>query len=57
MVNGPFIRVIILAGLFRHSNSASREINHQDNEAVDDPEGKYAGKPPYIHIDIGLLSI
>lgn len=41
MVNGPFIRVIILAGLFRHSNSASREINPLENEAVDDPEGSF----------------
>ncbi|XP_046675082.1 ly6/PLAUR domain-containing protein 6-like [Homalodisca vitripennis] len=37
MVNGPFIRVIILAGLFRHSSAASKEIT-QENEAIDDSE-------------------
>uniref|UniRef100_A0A1B6KVG6 UPAR/Ly6 domain-containing protein n=1 Tax=Graphocephala atropunctata TaxID=36148 RepID=A0A1B6KVG6_9HEMI len=38
MVNGPFIRVIIIAGLFRHSSATSKDINPQENEAIEDSE-------------------
>ncbi|XP_054268827.1 ly6/PLAUR domain-containing protein 6B-like [Macrosteles quadrilineatus] len=49
MVNGPFIRVIILASLFRHSSPASREVHPQENETDDDSD---AGVTCYTCVNV-----